>query len=285
MRGETGIDAPAARARTGRCPAPIRGPGAPFRCRPPGFTQAGLAVVDSGPPSPIKTGPSMAYDKIQPPADGAKIQVNADFSLNVPDNPIIPYIEGDGIGIDISPVMIDVVDAAVAKAYGGKRKIRWMEIYAGREVHPPLWRGRLATGGDPGRGQGLRGLHQGAPDHPGGRRYPLAQRHPAPGTRPLRLPAPGALLHWDPEPAQGARAHGHGDLPRERRGHLRRHRVAGALAPRRRRSSPSCSRRWGSPRSASPRPPASASSRSPRRGPSAWCARRSSTPSTTTAPR
>jgi isocitrate dehydrogenase len=75
----------------------------------------------------------MAYDKIQPPADGAKIQVNADFSLNVPDNPIIPYIEGDGIGIDISPVMIDVVDAAVAKAYGGKRKIHWMEIYAGEK--------------------------------------------------------------------------------------------------------------------------------------------------------
>ena len=75
----------------------------------------------------------MAYDKIQPPADGAKIQVNADFSLSVPDNPIIPYIEGDGIGIDISPVMIDVVDAAVAKAYGGKRKVRWMEIYAGEK--------------------------------------------------------------------------------------------------------------------------------------------------------
>jgi isocitrate dehydrogenase len=51
----------------------------------------------------------------------------------VPDNPIIPYIEGDGIGIDISPVMIDVVDAAVAKAYGGKRKVRWMEIYAGEK--------------------------------------------------------------------------------------------------------------------------------------------------------
>jgi isocitrate dehydrogenase len=75
----------------------------------------------------------MAYDKIQPPADGAKIQVNADFSLRVPDNPIIPYIEGDGIGIDISPVMIQVVDAAVAKAYAGQRQIRWMEIYAGEK--------------------------------------------------------------------------------------------------------------------------------------------------------
>ncbi len=75
----------------------------------------------------------MAYDKIQPPADGAKIQVNADFSLDVPDNPIIPCIEGDGIGIDITPVMIQVVDAAVAKAYGGRRRIRWMEIYAGEK--------------------------------------------------------------------------------------------------------------------------------------------------------
>jgi len=75
----------------------------------------------------------MPYDKIQPPADGAKIQVNADFSLSVPDNPIIPYIEGDGIGIDITPVMIQVVDTAVAKAYGGRRRIRWMEVYAGEK--------------------------------------------------------------------------------------------------------------------------------------------------------
>jgi isocitrate dehydrogenase len=75
----------------------------------------------------------MAYEKIQPPADGAKIQVNADFSLDVPDKPIIPYIEGDGIGIDITPVMIQVVDAAVAKAYGGRRQIRWMEVYAGEK--------------------------------------------------------------------------------------------------------------------------------------------------------
>jgi isocitrate dehydrogenase len=75
----------------------------------------------------------MPYDKIKPPADGAKIQVNADFSLDVPDNPIIPYIEGDGIGIDITPVMIQVVDAAVAKAYGGRRRIRWMEVYAGEK--------------------------------------------------------------------------------------------------------------------------------------------------------
>ncbi len=51
----------------------------------------------------------------------------------IPDNPIIPFIEGDGIGIDITPVMIKVVDAAVAKAYGGKKKIHWMEVYAGEK--------------------------------------------------------------------------------------------------------------------------------------------------------
>ncbi len=75
----------------------------------------------------------MAYQKIQVPADGEKIEVNADMSLSVPDNPIIPYIEGDGIGVDISPVMIKVTDAAVQKAYGGRRRIRWMEIYAGEK--------------------------------------------------------------------------------------------------------------------------------------------------------
>ncbi len=73
----------------------------------------------------------MGYQKIQVPANGDKIIVNADMSLNVPNNPIIPFIEGDGIGVDISPVMIKVVDAAVEKAYGGERKIAWMEVYAG----------------------------------------------------------------------------------------------------------------------------------------------------------
>ena len=76
----------------------------------------------------------MGYNKIKVPAAGEKITVNADHSLNVPDNPIIPYIEGDGIGVDISPVMIKVVDAAVSKAYAGKRKISWMEVYAGEKA-------------------------------------------------------------------------------------------------------------------------------------------------------
>ncbi len=75
----------------------------------------------------------MAYQHIVVPKDGAKITVNADSSLNVPNNPIIPFIEGDGTGVDITPVMIEVVDAAVAKAYGGKKKIAWMEIYSGEK--------------------------------------------------------------------------------------------------------------------------------------------------------
>lgn len=76
----------------------------------------------------------MGYQKIQVPAVGDKITVNADMSLNVPNTPIIPFIEGDGIGVDISPVMIKVVDAAVSKAYGGERKIAWMEVYAGEKA-------------------------------------------------------------------------------------------------------------------------------------------------------
>ena len=76
----------------------------------------------------------MGYQKIQVPATGDKITVNADMSLSVPKNPIIPFIEGDGIGVDISPVMIKVVDAAVEKAYKGERKIAWMEVYAGEKA-------------------------------------------------------------------------------------------------------------------------------------------------------
>ena len=83
------------------------------------------------------------YQHIKGPAQGQKITVNADNSLNVPDEPIIPFIEGDGTGVDITPVMIKVVDAAVAKAYGGKKKIHWMELFAGEKstqiYGPDVW--------------------------------------------------------------------------------------------------------------------------------------------------
>lgn len=85
----------------------------------------------------------MSFQHIKVPAAGEKITVNADFSLNVPDQPVIPYIEGDGTGADITPVMLKVVDAAVEKAYAGKRKIHWMEVYAGEKstkvYGPDVW--------------------------------------------------------------------------------------------------------------------------------------------------
>ncbi len=74
------------------------------------------------------------YQHIQMPTSGEKITINKDTSINVPDQPIIPFIEGDGTGVDITPVMRRVVDAAVAKAYGGKRSIAWMEVYAGEKA-------------------------------------------------------------------------------------------------------------------------------------------------------
>ena len=76
----------------------------------------------------------MQYDHISVPADGTAITINRNHSLNVPDDPVIPFIEGDGIGMDISPVMLDVVNAAVERAYAGKRQIKWMQIYAGQEA-------------------------------------------------------------------------------------------------------------------------------------------------------
>ena len=73
------------------------------------------------------------YKHVKVPSAGEKIRVRPDYSLEVPNQPIIPFIEGDGTGVDITPVMIKVVDAAVAKAYAGKRKISWMEMYAGEK--------------------------------------------------------------------------------------------------------------------------------------------------------
>ncbi|WP_407506333.1 NADP-dependent isocitrate dehydrogenase [Acinetobacter baumannii] len=77
----------------------------------------------------------MGYQKIVVPADGDKITVKADLSLNVPNHPIIPFIEGDGIGVDITPAMKKVVDAAILKASGGKRSIEWMEVYCGEKAN------------------------------------------------------------------------------------------------------------------------------------------------------
>lgn len=85
----------------------------------------------------------MGYQKIKVPTDGDKITVNADLSLSVPNHPVIPYIEGDGIGTDITPVTIKVVNAAIEKAYRNKRSLVWMEVYAGEKATkvygPDVW--------------------------------------------------------------------------------------------------------------------------------------------------
>lgn len=76
----------------------------------------------------------MSDKKIVIPQEGSAITVNDKFILSVPDQPIIPFIEGDGIGVDVTPAMLKVVDAAVQKAYGSQRKIAWMEVYAGEKA-------------------------------------------------------------------------------------------------------------------------------------------------------
>src|SRR6202162_830241 len=76
----------------------------------------------------------MAHQHIKVPSDGKKITLGAKHKLNVPDQPIIPFIEGDGTGPDIWKASVRVFDAAVAKAYGGKRKISWQEVYAGEKA-------------------------------------------------------------------------------------------------------------------------------------------------------
>jgi len=76
----------------------------------------------------------MQYEHIVVPGSGSRITVNPDTSLTVPDEPIIPFIEGDGIGVDVTPAMLRVADAAVHKAYGSRRRIRWMEVYSGEKA-------------------------------------------------------------------------------------------------------------------------------------------------------
>jgi len=74
------------------------------------------------------------YKVVKVPKDGAKITMGANKQLQVPDNPIIPFIEGDGTGRDIWRASVRVFDSAVEKAYKGKKKIRWMEVYAGEKA-------------------------------------------------------------------------------------------------------------------------------------------------------
>ena len=184
------------------------------------------------------------YQHIKVPAKGEKITVNKDFSLNVPANPIIPFIEGDGTGVDITPVMRKVVDAAVNGAYGASARSSGWKCLPGKNPA----RSMAKTSGcrrKPSGRQGIRGLDQRPADHAGGRRNPLDQCRLAPGTRSVCLPASGALFQGRTQPAQASGKNRHGDLPREFRRHLCRHRVGGGDPKARARSSISCIKEMG----------------------------------------
>ena len=93
----------------------------------------------------------MQYDHINVPADGEAITINPDHTINVPDFPIIPFIEGDGIGADVTPVMLNVVEAAVELAYGDDRQIRWMPVCA-----VPAWLSSATQQSSMGNGRNFR---------------------------------------------------------------------------------------------------------------------------------
>ena len=154
-----------------------------------------------------------------------KITANADGTLNVPDEPIIPFIEGDGTGVDIWPAAKLVLDAAAAK-HG--RTIEWMEVLAGEKAFNET--GDWLPAGHRRHVPGVPHRHQGPAHHADRRRLPLPQRGAAPDPRPLRVPAPGALVHGRAVAGEAPRDGRHGDLPGEHRGHLRRPRGRGGHA-------------------------------------------------------
>ena len=210
-----------------------------------------------------------APTKISPPAEGAKITIH-DGKLTVPDNPIIPFIEGDGTGPDIWRASVRVMDAAVKKAYSGKRKIHWMEVYAGEKAHKLL---RFLAARRDRRGlPRISELHQGPSDDPGRRRHPLAERRAAPDARPVRLPAPGTLVQGCALSREAPGESGHGYLPREYGGHLHAG-IEFEAGSEENKKFLDLSQAEPSPRrtrkSASPTPPVSASSRCRRKARSA----------------
>ena len=128
-----------------------------------------------------------------PPASGSVITKNPDGTLNVPNDPILPFIEGDGTGPDIWAASRRVFDEAVRLAYGGAKKIHWYEIYAGEKAFNRF--GQWLPDATLDAIKKYRVAIKGPADHSGGRRHPQLERHASPGTRPLRLRPPGALHH------------------------------------------------------------------------------------------
>ena len=190
-----------------------------------------------------------------------------DGRLEVPSQPIIPFIEGDGTGPDIWRASQHVFDAAVRQGLRRQAQHRLARGAGRREGQEPAQ--QLAARRHPRGHRPPPGGHQGTADHAGRRRLPLAQRGAPPEARSLRLRPPGALVRGRAVAGQGAGGRGHGDLPREHRGHLRRHRVQGRAATRPAGSIDFLQQRDGRHRrSGSPTPAPSASSRSRRKAPS-----------------
>ena len=118
----------------------------------------------------------------------------------MPDDPIIPFIEGDGTGPDIWRASVRVLDAAVEKAYGGKRKIAWMEVFAGEKSFKQF--NTLAARRHGRRLPGVLRRHQRTADDAGRRRHPIAERRASAAARSVRLPAPGALVQRRASPVK-----------------------------------------------------------------------------------
>ena len=203
----------------------------------------------------------MSFKNVTPPA-GGKISLQHG-KLNVPDNPVLPFIRGDGTGPDIWRASQRVFDAAVRKPIGGKRKVAWFEVFAGETAKK-----RFDTWLPDDTVEAFKEFlcrHQGPADHPRRRRHPFAECRAAPDAGPVRLPAPGPVFPGRAFPGEASGEGGHGDLPRKHRRHLRRNRIRRRARRRRRRSSilsPRSSPRT-SKRSASARKPGRRSSGSP----------------------
>ena len=163
-----------------------------------------------------------SYNGVSVPSDGKKIGY-AGGKYDVPDNPIIPFIEGDGTGRDIWKASLRVFDAAVEKAYKGKRRVAWYEVFAGEKAKAKFdtWLPDDTVDADP----RVSRRHQGPAHYAGGRRHPLTERRAAPDSRSLCLRAAGEVLQRRALAGEASRAHEHRDLPREHRRRLRRHRV------------------------------------------------------------
>ena len=154
----------------------------------------------------------MTYEKIVVP-EGEKITFE-DGQLQVPDNPIVAFIEGDGIGVDITPASMLVWDAAVEKAYGGQRKIAWMEIYSGEKAAELYDGNYMPEETFEAMREYLVGI-KGSADNANRRRLPQPERDPAPGARPVCLRAPGTLYSRHTQPDARARENGYRHFPRK----------------------------------------------------------------------